>query len=39
MIEGLLGGLSGLFTLHNMLLLVLGCGLGTFIGMLSLIHI
>lgn len=34
MIEGLLGGLSGLFTLHNMLLLVLGCGLGTFIGMM-----
>lgn len=34
MIEGLLGGLSGLFTLHNILLLVLGCGLGTFIGMM-----
>jgi putative tricarboxylic transport membrane protein len=34
MIEGLLGGLAGLLTFHNMLLLLLGCGLGTFIGMM-----
>ena len=34
MIEGLLGGLAGLLTFHNMLLLVLGCALGTFIGMM-----
>lgn len=34
MIEGLLGGLAGLLTLHNMLLLVLGCFMGTFIGMM-----
>ena len=34
MIEGLLGGLVGLLTFKNMALLVLGCGLGTFIGMM-----
>jgi putative tricarboxylic transport membrane protein len=34
MIEGLLGGLAGLLTFHNMLLLLLGCFLGTFIGMM-----
>jgi putative tricarboxylic transport membrane protein len=34
MIEGLLGGLAGLLTFHNILLLLLGCFLGTFIGMM-----
>ncbi|MCM0019386.1 MAG: tripartite tricarboxylate transporter permease [Tagaea sp.] len=34
MIDGLLGGLAGLLTFHNILLLLLGCGLGTFIGMM-----